>query len=300
MPEKGRFRLREEERNLPLENIKVYAVTDENKGHAAGLMVPEVGELLKLGFPLATFVAVYRDTAAAVLSGALDNFVFYIHSLYVHPDYRKKGMGSALIDRLFRFLRKKAVEIRVEYTLQNEDNETLRPFLLKSGFSEIPFVLPIQCMSSLEFMHLSKNGAAEKMMHTKGIFPLSQVSERMLRTALQKSRDDGYVFPGNGGFSDRVDRDISSCVVLEKEIEAFVTVEKADEHMLYISSFWPGRIEKKQMLFMLSRSLETARKVCDPQTQVIIPARSERTMLILKQVGGELVNCTYRFVKELM
>ncbi len=283
-----------------MDEIKVYLVTEEYREKAAGLMVPEVGELLRLGLPLTTIVATYGNTAAGVLSGSVSDGDFFIHSLYVHPDYRRKGMGRALMEKMFRFLKGRILSIRVEYTLQSVDHEGLRPFLLEMGFRELPFLLPVQCMTVIEDLHLTSGNMPEqgRLSNERGIFPFSQVSERSLRMATLRGKNEGHPLPRGGLLSPKIDQEVSYCVSSMEGIEAYIAVEKVDEDTIYVSAVWAEVIGGKSLSLMISSALAKARQKYKPDTQVFISARNERAMNVIEKLGGGLVNCSYRFEKK--
>ncbi|MBQ9442780.1 MAG: GNAT family N-acetyltransferase [Lachnospiraceae bacterium] len=68
----------------------------------SGYLRPEVETVLKKGLPVTAYAAACDGTIAGAIAGAIDNEVFEIWSLYVDPEYRRRGVGSALIQTPLR------------------------------------------------------------------------------------------------------------------------------------------------------------------------------------------------------
>ena len=134
-----------------MSEIKAFPIREDEALKASPFFSQEVFDALKKGLPLTAFVAVKDSEAIGAVAGAIDGYIFEIWSIYVDPEYRRQGAGTALINALEELLEsvtedKTAVAgmpIRVRYTSLTEDNRALRPFFLKLGFVEDPIPHPM-------------------------------------------------------------------------------------------------------------------------------------------------------------
>ena len=101
-------------------------------------------DLLLAGSPFAdAYLAEENGTALAYVllsfgwSNEAGGMVVWGEELYVRPQSRGKGIGSALIARIFRDHGSKAVRFRLE---TEEENEGARRLYRRIGFRDLPYL----------------------------------------------------------------------------------------------------------------------------------------------------------------
>ena len=278
------------------EEIRIFTITEEQKEDAAKLMIPEMGRALLNGAPVTALAAVCDDVAVGVLAGAvIRKKAFVIRSIYVHPDYRRRGVGRKLIETLSGVLRDMSLEIRADYTLQSEDNRCLEPFLLGIGFRREPFAYPSYCILDLKD---SKMGEGAQALGNMRVFSFAEVSERMLRKADLEGEEKHRPLPEGGLLSERILKDYSYCVVSEEGIHAYFTVEKAQENMFHISAVWTELKKGALVRGMITAAIHKLLRDFGEDVRAAVAVNNETGLRVVQMMGSNVMTCSRRFVKE--
>ena len=261
-----------------------------------GLMLPQMRKALGEGLPVPALTAVIDGKAVGAIAGAAAGMgVFEIHSLYVAPEYRRQGAGRALIDSIAELTDSMGLGLKAEYTLQDEDNKTLEPFFVANDFVDDPVEYPMYCLGRLE--NLSINVRGSQRMY-KGIQPFLETPGRMLEAATLRSFKTGWPLPEGGLMSDKTDREMSYCVSDGDKIRAYVAVEPMAYEMVRISALWSELNDPREMMVMLSRTLERMKQRYKGRTRVAMLALNSMSYRIIEHVCGEVELCSYRYIRK--
>lgn len=99
------------------------------------LLLPDVRAGLERGEPITALGLTDADRACGAAAAWLrEEGVMEICSLYVAPDYRRRGGGRLLLDTLYRLGQGRCQALAIRYTCTQPDHETLSPFLSAVGF----------------------------------------------------------------------------------------------------------------------------------------------------------------------
>ena len=277
-----------------MSDYKIYPVLADQVNKVDSLLLPEIVEALKRKLPITAFVAVDKNAAVGAIAGFIDGDTFEIRSLYVIPNHRKKGVGTALIDKLEEVLENVGVSIGVSYTLQNDDNETLCPFFIRRGFIKDKVSYPMYFIGELKNVQID-----EKYNYDKGnnILSFNSVRSSLLRAASNEAFKEGKPVPNGGLISLNVEKDISFCVVDDGRIEAYITLEKVSDNMLEVTALWSGLKEPMILMRMLSKLLKTLKDKYNPDTKIAMLALNQKSGKIIDILFTNVRLCSHRFVK---
>ena len=118
--------------------MKLGYTTSEHLPHFASLMLPEAVQALERGEPLVALGLTEQTVACGALAGYLEGSRFQIISLFVAPDYRRRGGGRLLVETLLELLADngQAAGVELSYTDTAPDHQSLAPFLEALGFCQ--------------------------------------------------------------------------------------------------------------------------------------------------------------------
>lgn len=278
-----------------MSDIRVFSVTEDQADEAAELMLPEQAEALKKGLPITVLAAVADDKAAGVLAGAADNGVFEIESLFVHPDFRKLGMGKALVEKLSEHTDEMGLGLKAEYTLENEDNRTLRPFFEALDFIEDPVFFPSYFLAPLGELHINVRASSDMY---KGVTSFLKTSNSLLEAATERSINSGFPLPAGGLLSDNVDPRLSFCSVSRDRISAYVTVEGMSRNLIRVSAVWSELNDPREMMVMLSGAMGEMKKRFPADSRVAMLALNPMSKKLIEHICGDLEQCSFRFIRK--
>ena len=282
-----------------MSDINVIAVTEEQYENASVMMLPEVSDLLAKGMPMTVLAAVMDNVAVGVLAGMVDTETesFVIASLYVHPDYRLEGAGRALIWKLEDILDEadQHLVIKAEYTLQNEDNMSLKPFFTSMGFRQEQANFPAYYMTDIADIIVS--GKAGEAKPNGDIYSFDSVPDTLLKAAANRSINEGLALPEGGLTSDNIDGETSYCVVDEDSVNAYLAVENVDEEMLRIPALWSSLQNPKDMINMIESSFKGLKGKYPPQMKTAMLATNATSYKLIQYLFKGAEPVTYSFVR---
>lgn len=277
-----------------MSEIKICAIRDDEAEKAAPILMPEIAEALGKGLPVTAFVAVEDEAAVGALAGLINGAIFDIFSIYVEPEKRRQGVGSALIAKLEELLYEEDAAIRVRYTVDDDDSETLLPFFDAMGFVEAQFPYPMYYMGYLGDL---RPDSKLKDRNDENIVPFSEVSQSVLRAASNTFFNMGFPLPEGGLTSPNVDADLSFCVLKDDIPGAYVTTEDKEDGLIEISSLWSGLDNPVELLIMLTKLIRGLTDKYPPDTRIVLLALNEKSYKLMNHLFRYVTPCSYRLVK---
>lgn len=257
--------------------MNIIPVNKNNATTVEPLLPGEVVRAIEKGLPVTAYAAVEDGMAVGALSGAIDEEEFELISIYVHPDYRGRGAGTALLERLTELLEGEDIPIRAEYTEQHEDDALLEFFLTKRGFEPEEEKLPCWYVGSLADLNAEyrmEQGAAE-------LKAVSEVPEEIADRAF------------NGGLSGkRLDRECSSCIVSGDTVTAYISVEPVREGLIKIPMLYSSHPDPRAMMSMVTRTAGKLKEKYPPETEIAMLVTAEASQKLIKKVFSRVENRT--------
>ncbi len=223
-------------------------ITGEEAEKAGGLLSEQVVSALKKEMPVTALAAIMDNMPVGAIAGFIDEEVFEIKSLFVDQEYRRQGVGRALYEKLEELVEEEDIAIRVQYTQENRDNETLLPFFKAMGFKVDNISYPSFYIGYLEDLNVDYK-LAKKV--DGRILSFSEVKRSVLNNASNVSLQAGYPVP-EGGLTDlAIDRDLSYCIVKDDKVGAYITVEDLHDGLLEVPAVWSGLDNPMETLSMV-------------------------------------------------
>ena len=277
--------------------MRIIPIRQENAESLSPLLPMEVATALKSGAPVTAFAAVEEDLAVGAISGVIDGESFELISVYVHPDYRRKGVGGAMLQRLFKLLEGERIPVRFEYSMQDlddEDGATLSSFLHGQGFYEEDEKLPawyIGQLGSLSIKDPHLNNDEVK------ILPFGEVPKEALIAASEAGRSKHAPVPEGGLISGGIDPRISSCVVVNGQVKAYIAAEGISDDFVRIPALYSEYHDPRAMMAMIARTAEVLNDSYKPNSRIAMLVANQVSEKLVRQLFKNPVNCTKRFIK---
>ncbi len=280
--------------------IRVFFI-DPGDGEAVskteGLISSSVFETIKKKIPVTVFLAAYGNMAAGALAGAMYNGLFEIESIFVAPEFRRKGIGTALIDRLRQSLLMKDIMIRAEYTLENEEKKPLSSFFRSNGFSRERVKIPCYYLSTIGDLSAEQDERVRNK-YEGSIIPFKEAGDSVLKTASAYSKNEGFPLPAGGLLSERVDKDLSFIALSNGRVMAYIAVEKDNGGLILIPALWSKIPDPKVMIAMLKTAAAKAVKKYPPEEQTAMMAISSVSEKIIRHLFPNSEAASYSFISR--
>lgn len=279
-------------------SIKTYTIDTNNLlevRKTEGLLVPEVQAAVNRELPVTLILAACGSQAAGALAGAMDKGAFSIESLYVVPEFRRQGIGTALIEHLRRIIMSEEIMIRADYTSGSPETETLSSFFRHTGFSRDRVDLPMFYISSLAEMAL-EGQEKNKNLFQQFIKTFDEVKDDVLKKASIYAKTEFFPLPEGGLLSERIDRSISCCVLKDERIMAYLAIEKEEMDLVKIPALWSALPDPRIVIAMLKKSAMGLKGKYPPETRASMIAINSASEKIILHLFPNAKACSYSFI----
>lgn len=278
-----------------MSGFRVTQITEKKIDSIAHMLAPEIVSAVKKGLPATALAVVEDDTAVGALGGAVDENTFEIVSIYVSPDSRRKGAGTALMKTLFELADAEDLTVRAEYTPMDPEGRTIEPFLIALGFIKEKIYFPVYSSEILENFKLDSKSLPGTMAE---IITFADAPRKLLNEALNLRKEEDGMLGDIDMFIGLVDRNISFIAVEKGEVKACILTERTGDEVVELTPIWTADPDVRNMKLMLSFVLDELRASCPGDTCVIIPSIDPETLKIVEEICGTSATVTLGFVKS--
>ncbi len=284
-----------------MEEIRIFMIDTEDAfavSKTDGLLLSEVNDLIDEKLPITLLLAAYGNRAAGALAGAIDKGVFDVISLYVAPEFRRKGIATALIDELRRLILGRDMMIRADYTLEDSDMESLGAFFLRSGFSREKTGIPCIYLADLGGLDIESDDRKANSF-AGSIVPFKKIPEKLLTIASRQFQKEANLLPKGGFLSSKIDRELSCCVFMNGRISAYIAINHMENGFVEIPALWSGLQDPKALMVLLKKSMTALRDKYSPDTRTAMIAISSVSERIILHLFPKAKPSSYSFISLL-
>ena len=278
-----------------MSEFKVTQLTEKKIDSIAHMLAPEIVSAVKRGLPVTALAVVEDDTAVGALGGAIDGDTFEIVSIYVSPDRRRKGAGTALMKTLFELADAEDLMVRAEYTPMDSEGRTIEPFLTAMDFMKEKIIFPVYSSEILENFNIDSKSLPGSMTE---IFSFAEAPQKLLEDAMNMRRDEDEILGDLDAFIGLLDKNISFLATEKGKITSCILAERDREGVIEVTPIWSPEPDVRSMKLMLSFALDEMKSVCPRDTCVIIPSLDPETLKIVEEICGTSATVTLGFVKK--
>ena len=278
-----------------MSEIEVCAISSgEEITRARGLLSEDTAEAMLRGVPVTAFIAVINGIGAGALAGVIDDEVFEVTSLFVDPHFRKRGVGRALIETMEELLEDENMAIRIQYTNESKSTDGLFPFLRKMGYEDDPISYPEYYIG-----HVKDLKADPRFVRriAGSILPFSEVTTILLKEISADNERRGLPVPEGGLTDERIDRELSLCVVRDRRVVAYVAVEEVDSSLIQIPALWSALENPMETLSMVVKLVFALRECKSPDTRIAMLTTNVKAAKIIDYFFDYTRAISYRMVK---
>ncbi len=282
-----------------IEEFAVGILADEDMEPFLPLMLQESVDALAQGVPLIVMGLEQDDVACGCLAGYIHEDCFRILSLFVAPDYRRKGGGRRMLRQLESLIQMGSGvhTITIEFATAQHENEELLLFLKKMGFAqESDDGYNVYCFLLEDLEHVNTDQISPKCSGGR-IYPFTEISPELLRMAQKKSVAQEITLPSQPLTSEELERELSFALVVKGEIRAYVVVDHSCCDMLTLSALWIGDASLVTLNTLLKMLIAKVRKLYPPDTPVAMQAINDQSLSLIMQLAPNAKKVCYSYRK---
>ncbi|MCC8140623.1 MAG: GNAT family N-acetyltransferase [Lachnospiraceae bacterium] len=273
--------------------MQIGVLQPGDPGVFESLLLPEAAQALKAKEPVTALGLTEGDVAVGALAGDLEGGFFQIRSLYVAPDYRRRGGGRLLVGTLEKLLGEPRAGMAIHFTATREEHETLFPFLQALGFRDET--------DEKENIYVTTLGELEEASPLSGAresgTSFAELDEELLRQADRVARKGGSPRPEGGVDGPYVERRISMAIVRENRIAAYAIFDRSCLNSLTLSSTWSGSVGPAAVYSMVRSAFGRARRLFPPEEKIVIQSVDRLTAALIRAMAPQARMISYTWMK---
>ncbi len=280
-----------------MNGLNIFRIGREDAEEAEPFLCPEMAGALKKGEPVLALGAAVDDKVAGALAGVTDGDVFEIFSLYVAKEVRREGIGRELIKKLEEVLEEDGIRnilISAGFSEPEDREGDLTAFFDALGFEEEESSYPSYFMAHIRDIVFKSGGMKDQDVH---VIPFSDVNESLLEDIGNRAQNEGRLLLSGGLLSEKIDRDMSFCLVKGKELLAYSAAEVADDGIVRLPSIYAVFNDPESLIEMLKIQVDSLRKLYKDNIYIAYAIQTERVHSIFKGIVPTAAAVSRRFVK---
>ena len=269
-------------------------VEPDNPGAFEELLLPSVNAKLKKGEMLPIIGLLSQNVAVGAIALNAKEGRIEILSLYVAPDYRKKGGGRLLLETAELLASRLESKLYARFTVVDEETELLEKALSACGLNLRNDKEARTYMVVLADCEEEENIRNEE--HDKNLKFLEGLSPAKLKS-LTKLCESKEVYVPKGGFlAEKLDKGLSAVYEEKSGLKGFITVE----HISYkdgirITAAYNDDSNPMIMMWLLKAVLSKALEKYDDKTPLLIDVTGETADKYVRYLlpEAEVISRTY-------
>lgn len=267
--------------------MRLFSIKNGQAKEAKSLLLPDTVKAIERGLPVTAIIAEEDERAVGAAAGIADGDVFRLLSIYVEPEYRKMGIGRALLEKLEEIVAVTGRLIRAEYTAVSKDLEELAPFFLRLGYRDDAQHRPGYYIGNIGA--LNEDESIPNLPNNFTLSFLDAISATALRDLRERTEIDFT--------ADTVLMDVSSAVLMEGEIKAYIVVERVDENLLKVEEIDSEITDSRILSAMVLTTCRRLKEKFDPEAKLAVLVLGDKPSRTLWSVMGDAANCSYTFIR---
>ncbi|MCD8067284.1 MAG: GNAT family N-acetyltransferase [Lachnospiraceae bacterium] len=273
--------------------LKTGVLPPGDPGVFKTFLLPDIARALEEGEPVTAFGLAEDQLAVGALAGYLEGGLFQIASLYVAPDYRRRGGGRLLLKTLEKLLEDIHTGMIIHFTATAKEHETLFPFLKAMGFWDET--------DEKENIYVTTVGELGKTSYFSGAketgTSFDQLDEALIRHAELKARENGSPRPEGGIDSPKVERRISMAIVRDQRVAAYAVFDRSCLNSLTLSSTWSGSAGPTAVYSMIRAAFARAQRIFPPEEKIVIQSVDQTTASLIQTMAPNAKMISHTWMK---
>lgn len=275
--------------------MNIGLIPNGEPGVFRSLLLPEIADAMVNDERIIGLAVTIDNTAVGAIAGIPEEHRLHILSFYVAPEYRRRQVGTLLMNTMIDISKNLMLGIEIAYTVTEEEHKTLQPFLEHLNFREEAHEKAIYITTVQQAVQILPQNNSKKI----GL-SFSQLDDYILSKATKMAMRNFDQIPEGGLESKHVARDVSVAIIKDNEISAYIAVEQSRSGELIISAIKADQCSPSEFIRLLHSDLFLLKHKYPPETKLICQAVKTEGFALLKRLLSDcLEQVSYTYYRAL-
>ncbi|MCR4892785.1 MAG: GNAT family N-acetyltransferase [Lachnospiraceae bacterium] len=266
--------------------MKTGMITKETAPAFKSLILPSIYELFQKGFPVTAVGLIEEDRPAGAVMGYIDrDGVFKLLSLYVLPQYRRRGGGTLLIQTLRALTETMDLLVLFSYLDGSLGAEYYGAFFRSLGLAEADHFEKLYLVS---VGTLCASDLFPKEHSSPYIYPLANVPDDKKNHYLQQANKITNNMDDVELDIKKVNSKMSFAWIRNEELKGYILIGRSKNNNENLTVLLSDQPDIKITADLLIAFVNKCRDQLSPWTMVEIPLPDNRLDGVFKQIDGAL------------
>ncbi|MCR4642697.1 MAG: GNAT family N-acetyltransferase [Lachnospiraceae bacterium] len=280
--------------------MNITLIDDNNKEAFQPVLLKEVYPFINSEGEIFAIGLTESGTAIGALAGVMKNDRFQVLSLFVAPDYRRKGGGHLLVNEALKLIEEDADALEFSFAMTDPDKAALISFLEAEDFRNETiedrniYIIPLSDAKRAVSRWKDAMSARSLKIVLKHF---SECNEHEIYDAEKQAKIQAAPMPKGGFSSEEIDADLS-CLIMEKdELKAFCAVDYSVLEMPTIASLW---VKSVNPLITGNILADVIKNLCEdfpPEAEFAVPVINDNSFRLVKKSFPNARGISYHFSK---
>lgn len=228
--------------------------------------------------------AIEENTACGIIALRAENTIFNIQYIYVAEEFRRKGIGTALLESVHEVAKQCGMDVLYCQYAENDDTESLIKCLQKNLFSRDDNDSPIY---KVLFKDISvKLLDREPRVFEGDILPLSDVISGVWKSFKYRLEQLAAHEDNIPEIEDKAvyDQEVSFLLERKGEAEGCILIKRQEGNYVLACFCVLGHVNPLNMMGLFQASYQVMKNRCNPETEITINALTETTKKVVQSL----------------
>ena len=275
--------------------MEIGRIEQSNISIFRSLLLPEAAAAVEHGEPLTVLGVTEGATACGAAAAWLHGDALEVRSLYVAPDYRRRGAGRLLVDTLLGLAAGEAEMMNVSYTATRPEHDELPPFLTALGFEKQEAREGIYGITVGE---LAQSGFFRRLSSAPaGVLPFAQVAPAALDAAYRAAAAKGENYLAVPLTDPSVDARVSVAVPEGAGIRSFAVITMPSSGRVALA--WVQSDRPQDMPLLLHGAYAQLCAHYPPETLLTVHAITPASSALVAALLPQARPVSHTYVREI-
>lgn len=279
--------------------ITIGYIDFDSLSYFSPFLLPETVKAIEQKLPVLSLGITDEDTACGAIAGYISDYTFHITSLYISPDYRRKGYGRALLTKLEEILlsHSEILGLMTAFTTTEPEHQLMLPFLDTMDFKPKNEEETLYTFLLKDIQEGPLNRGKLPSGKNDSILPFCEISDSLILLAEKDAKAANVPLPAHSLLSPAIHKEMSFALMDKGQISAFIAFDNSCGNMLTLACAWTEKAGPVSLFSLVRTALHRAEELYSPETPMAVQAVTQASAALIKSLIPAAHRFSYTYYK---